>query len=93
MCFGNLAIMPFTSLKLQILFACILAACFDAPMAAAQQSATDQASDLVTLKNDVQQLKAQQQQILDRLDELKRLLNKGSANAQPTVKAPGFQSL
>jgi protein-disulfide isomerase len=40
------------------------------------------------LKNDMQQLKAQQQLILDRLDELKKLLNTRGGNAQPALKVP-----
>jgi protein-disulfide isomerase len=91
--FGNLAIMSTASLKLRILLSCALTACLGAATAAAQQPAPDQGSDLVTLKNDVQQLKAQQQLILDRLDELKKLLNKGSANAQPAVNAPDTMSV
>jgi protein-disulfide isomerase len=91
--FGNLTNMSFAILKFRILFVFTLSACLGGPVAAAQQSAPDQGSDLATLKNDVQQLKAQQQQILDRLDELKKLLNKGSANAQPAVKAPDTMSV
>jgi protein-disulfide isomerase len=44
--------------------------------------------DIAILKNDVQQLKAQQQLILDRLDELKKLLNSRAGNAQPPLKVP-----
>jgi protein-disulfide isomerase len=54
----------------------------------AQQS-PQQNQDLVTLKNDVQQLKTQQQLILDRLDELKKLLNsRRGDNPQPAIKLP-----
>jgi protein-disulfide isomerase len=55
----------------------------------AQQPVPQQGEDPVALKNDVQQLKAQQQQILDRLDELKKLLNSSrGGNAPPEIKAP-----
>lgn len=57
--------------------------------ATAQQSPPPQSEDSIALKNDIQQLKAQQQQILDRLDELKKLVNsKRSENPQPAIKAP-----
>jgi hypothetical protein len=42
--------------------------------AAAQPSGSVQARELANLKDDVQLLKTQQQQILDSLDELKKLL-------------------
>ncbi|HTC95232.1 MAG TPA: thioredoxin domain-containing protein [Terriglobales bacterium] len=55
----------------------------------AQQPAPQQGEDPVAMKNDIQQLKAQQQQILDRLDELKKLLNsRRGDNAQPEIKVP-----
>jgi protein-disulfide isomerase len=55
----------------------------------AQQAPPQQGEDPVALKNDLQQLKAQQQLILDRLDELKKLLNaKRGDNAQPQIKVP-----
>jgi protein-disulfide isomerase len=54
----------------------------------AQQPAPQQGEDPVAMKNDIQQLKAQQQQILDRLDELKKLLNTKRDNAQPEINAP-----
>jgi protein-disulfide isomerase len=58
--------------------------------ATAQQSMQQQqqGEDTVALKNDIQQLKAQQQQILDRLEELKKLLNSRGGNAQPALKVP-----
>jgi protein-disulfide isomerase len=64
--------------------------------ATAQQSAQQQqqqGDDLAALKNDVQQLKAQQQQILDRLDELKKLLNSRGGNAQAALKVPDTMSV
>ena len=55
----------------------------------AQQPVPQQGEDPVALKNDVQQLKEQQQQILDRLDELKKLLNsRRGEKAQPAINAP-----
>jgi hypothetical protein len=54
----------------------------------AQQPAPQQGEDPAAMKNDIQQLKAQQQQILDRLDELKKLLTAKRENAQPEVKRP-----
>jgi len=71
-----------------------MAACLFTAAATAQQSTPQQGEDPVALKNDLQQLKAQQQQILDRLDELKKLLNsRGSNNAQPALKVPGTMSV
>jgi protein-disulfide isomerase len=71
--------------------ACLIAmaACLFTATVTAQQSAPQQGEDSVAMKNDIQQLKAQQQQILDRLDELKKLLNsRRGDNAQPEIKAP-----
>ena len=66
-----------------------MAACLCAAAATAQQPAPQQAEDSAAMRNDIQQLKAQQQQILDRLDELKKLLNtKRGPDAQPEVNAP-----
>jgi protein-disulfide isomerase len=67
-----------------------VAAFLSAAAAIAQQSSSQkQSEDVVTLKNDVQQLKAQQQLILDRLDELKKLLNsKRGDNPQLAIKVP-----
>ncbi len=60
-----------------------------ATAATAQPSSPQQNPDFITLKNDVQQLKTQQQQILDRLDELKKLLNtKRPDNQPPAIKVP-----
>jgi len=59
----------------------------------AQQPAPPQGEDPAAMKNDIQQLKAQQQQILDRLDELKKLLNTKRENAQPEVKPPDTMSV
>ena len=62
--------------------------------ATAQQSMQQQGEDLTALKNDVQQLKAQQQLILDRLDELKKLLNsRAGGNAPPAVNVPDTMSV
>jgi protein-disulfide isomerase len=54
--------------------------------AAAQPSRSQPADDLATLKNDVQLLKTQQQQILDGLNELKKLAK--VSNGPPLIKAP-----
>jgi len=75
------------------LLAGTMAACLCMAAATAQQS-TQQGEDPAALKNDIQQLKAQQQQILDRLEELKKLLNsRGGSNAQPTLKVPDTMSV
>ena len=75
---------------LRTLLACVTVGFLSSAAAIAQQSSSQQQSeDVVTLKNDVQQLKAQQQLILDRLDELKKLLNsKRSDNSQRAIKVP-----
>src|SRR5579871_6885268 len=64
-----------------------VAACLLGATAVAQTpSAAAQARDLTNLKADVQQLKNQQQQILDSLEELKkRLLTR---NGPPELKMP-----
>ena len=59
--------------------------------AAAQLPASAQARELAGLKGDVQLLKAQQQQILDSLDELKKLLK--TNNGPPSVKVPETMSV
>ncbi|MGD0941276.1 MAG: thioredoxin domain-containing protein [Terracidiphilus sp.] len=59
----------------------------------AQQPAPQQGEDPVAMKNDIQQLKIQQQQILDRLDELKKLLNSKRDSGQSAVKAPDTMSV
>lgn len=61
----------------------------------AQQAAPQAGEDITALKKDVQQLKTQQQQILDRLDELKKLLSGrvGAASTAPTIKAPDVMSV
>ncbi len=61
------------------------ASLFAAP-ALAQQPAPTQA-DMVSLRNEVQTLKQQQQLILDRLDDLKRMMRAGP-NAPPEIKVP-----
>jgi protein-disulfide isomerase len=63
-----------------------LAACMSCTAANAQPTAAAQARDLANMKEDVQLLKAQQRQILDSLDDLKKLLK--TANSPPTVKVP-----
>jgi protein-disulfide isomerase len=57
-----------------------------APAGAAPSAGTAGGDDLHQLREEVQQLKAQQQQILDSLDELKKLV-KGNAGP-PSPKAP-----
>lgn len=65
------------------------AAVFIFVIVATSQQSSQQHGDFVTLQNDVQQLKAQQQLILDRLDELKKLLNsKRGDNPQQVIKVP-----
>ena len=55
----------------------------------AQQPAPAQTPDTATLAKDVEQLKAQQQLILDRLNELKRLLlTRNAAPAQAQLNVP-----
>jgi protein-disulfide isomerase len=76
------------------LLAGTMAACLCVAAATAQQSTQQQGEDAVALKNDVQQLKAQQQQILDRLEELKKLLNsRGGGNAQPALNVPDTMTI
>ena len=79
---------------LQFLIIGMLGAFLYAPLARAQEPAPP-GDDIVALKNDVQQLKTQQQQILDRLDELKKLLSGrgGTASTAPAVKAPDVMSV
>jgi protein-disulfide isomerase len=71
----------------------IISACVCIPAALAQQSQPPQAEDPVALKNDIQQLKTQQQQILDSLAELKKLVNSRVSNAQPALKVPDTMSV
>jgi protein-disulfide isomerase len=80
----------FDKRMLRTLLACVTVSFLSAAAAIAQQSSSQkQSEDVVTLKNDVQQLKAQQQLILDRLDELKKLLNsKRGDNPQLAIKVP-----
>ncbi len=74
---------------LRPLLAGTMAAFLSSASVTAQQPAPQQGEDPVAMKNDIQQLKVQQQLILDRLDELKKLLNsKRGENAQPTINAP-----
>jgi protein-disulfide isomerase len=68
-----------------------LAACLLSTTVTAQPSAATQARDLANLKEDVQQLKTQQQQILASLDELKKLLR--ARNELPAVKVPDTMSV
>jgi len=80
----------FAKPTLRLLLAGAVAAFLFAVAATGQQSSSQQRSeDSIALKNDVQQLKAQQQLILDRLDELKKLLNsKRGDNPQLAIKVP-----
>jgi len=71
----------------------IISACVCIPAALTQQSQPPQAEDPVALKNDIQQLKTQQQQILDSLAELKKLVNSRVSNAQPALKVPDTMSV
>ena len=81
------------SLK-RLLLAGMMAACLATSAATAQQSTQKQDEDLTALKNDVQQLKAQQQLILDRLEELKKLLNsRVGGNAPPALSVPDTMSV
>jgi protein-disulfide isomerase len=73
-------------------FAVAMAVCVGIA-ATAQQSTQQQGEDIAALKNDMQQLKAQQQTILDRLDELKKLLNSRGANAQAAPNVPDSMSV
>ncbi len=57
----------------------------------AQGTAPQKPSDLQSLSKDVHQLQAQQQAILDRLDELKKLLR--PANQPPDVTPPAHMSM
>ncbi|MGA2648908.1 MAG: thioredoxin domain-containing protein [Terracidiphilus sp.] len=59
----------------------------------AQQPAPQPGEDAAAMRNDIQQLKAQQQQIMDRLDELKKLLTAKRENNQPVIKAPDTMSV
>jgi protein-disulfide isomerase len=79
---------------LRPLLAGTMAAFLFTAAAKAQQPAPQQGEDPAAMRNDIQQLKAQQQQILDRLDELKKLLNTRRApDAQPEVNAPETMSV
>jgi protein-disulfide isomerase len=85
----------FAATVIRLLLAVTLAACLGMTSATAQQSTQQQQQgvDTAALKNDIQQLKTQQQQILDRLDELKKLLNSRGSNAQPALKVPDTMSV
>jgi protein-disulfide isomerase len=79
----------FTRPMIRLLLAATIAASLG--MAATAQQSMQQrqpGEDTAALKNDLQQLKAQQQLILDRLDELKKLLNSRGSNAQSALKVP-----
>lgn len=80
---------------LRSLLTAVLAACLScaaaSTAAAAQASASVQAREFESLKGDVQLLKAQQQQILASLDELKQLLK--THNGPPPIKAPETMSV
>jgi protein-disulfide isomerase len=65
-----------------------MGACLLVAAGTAQSTQPQQGEDIGALKNDIQQLKTQQQLILDRLDELKKLLNTRGGNAQPALKVP-----
>jgi len=85
---------PFVTPTIRLLLAGTMAACLCMAAATAQQSTQQQqGEDPASLKNDIQQLKAQQQQILDRLDELKKLLNSRGSNAQSALKVPDTMSV
>lgn len=81
--------------RLRSLLIGMLGAFLYASMATAQEAAPPAGDDITALKNDVQQLKTQQQQILDRLDELKKLLSGrgGTASTAPAIKAPDVMSV
>jgi protein-disulfide isomerase len=79
----------FAKLMIRCVLGGTMVACLLVAVGTAQQSTQQQqGEDIGALKNDIQQLKAQQQLILDRLDELKRLLNTRGGNAQPALKVP-----
>jgi protein-disulfide isomerase len=80
----------FAVFMIRLLLAGTMAACLFIAGATAQQSTQRQqpGEDTAALKNDIQQLKAQQQVILDRLDELKKLLNSRGGSTQPALKVP-----
>src|ERR1700685_4865439 len=85
----DISIRHVSRIVILVLLAGAVATCLEAAATAQQQ-----ADDTAALKNDIQQVKAQQQQILDRLDELKKLLNsRGGANAQPALKVPDTMSV
>lgn len=78
---------------LRPLLAGTMAASLWTAIVTAQQPTQQQGEDPVAMKNDIQQLKLQQQQILDRLDELKKLLNSKHDNGQPAINAPETMSV
>jgi protein-disulfide isomerase len=78
---------------LRLLPAGTIAACLWSATVTAQQPVPQQAEDPVAMKNDIQQLKAQQQLIMDRLDELKKLLTTKRDTGQPVIKAPDTMSV
>lgn len=78
---------------IRLLLAGIVAASMLTATITAQQPAPQHGEDPVAMKNDIQQLKAQQQLIMDRLDELKKLLTAKRDTGQPTIKAPDTMSV
>jgi protein-disulfide isomerase len=83
----------FAKLILRPLLAGTMAASLWTATVTAQQPAPQQGEDPVAMKNDIQQLKVQQRQILDRLDELKKLLNSKRDDGQPAINAPETMSV
>lgn len=74
-----------------LLIGSTLAACLWCVAAAAEPSVSTQARELANLKDEVQSMKAQQQQILDSLDELKKLMK--TNNGPPAIKVPETMSV
>ena len=83
----------FSKIILRPLLAGTMAASLWTATVTAQQPAQPQGEDPVAMKNDIQQLKAQQQIIMDRLDELKKLLTAKRENNQPVINAPDTMSV
>ena len=78
---------------LRSMLAGTMATCLWTANVTAQQTAPQQGEDPVAIKNDIQQLKAQQKLIMDRLDELKKLLTSKRENNQPVINAPDTMSV